>query len=95
MVEGKQAHVVTGRQSYEDANAGLISYESINGRYAHRPNAFSFGTANIIGRPLAASCRAPLERRLGGGIFDSSGNVCVAAYRRAFSACGRGKIFLS
>ena len=29
VVEGKQVHIVTGRQLYEDANAGLIRHESI------------------------------------------------------------------
>ena len=41
-VEGKQTHIVTGRQLYEDANAGLIRHESINGMLCAQAECFQF-----------------------------------------------------
>ena len=50
--QGKEVHVITSRQLYENANAGLVKNECINDVHVHRLNSFSFGRAHIIGRVL-------------------------------------------
>ena len=45
-------HVVTGRQRYDDPEAGLVSTETINGVNVHRVWTTRFGRQGLIGRSI-------------------------------------------
>jgi colanic acid biosynthesis glycosyl transferase WcaI len=50
--EGLDVHVITSRQTYDDADSELPSYEAINGVKVHRVASTRFGRAALPGRAL-------------------------------------------
>lgn len=49
---GKQVHIITSQQLYDDPTARLPPEEQINGVHVHRVAATSFGRSNLLGRGI-------------------------------------------
>lgn len=49
---GREVHVVTSTQIYDDPKASLAAYETINDVHVHRVSSTEFGRAALIGRSL-------------------------------------------
>ena len=50
--KGRQVHVVTSRQSYDDPRVMLAAYQEVDGVEIHRVWTSRFGRANLVGRAL-------------------------------------------
>jgi glycosyltransferase involved in cell wall biosynthesis len=49
---GREVHVVTGTQIYDDPKASLPAYEIINGVHVHRVSSTKFGRSALLGRSI-------------------------------------------
>lgn len=49
---GREVHIVTSRQRYDDASAGLARHEQLRGVTVHRVWTSHFGRSNLVGRTI-------------------------------------------
>ncbi len=47
---GREVHIITSTQTYDDAKAALPVNESINGVHVHRVSSSRFGRNTLVGR---------------------------------------------